>query len=83
MAASYDELGSGFAAAGFVAEGFLTPWRARCFGGTVAATVTTAVRVIGSGHDNAANGWAKAFVARAAGFANLNVLVLLVADNAQ
>ena len=49
----------------------------------VAAAVSAAMGVIGRVHNNAADGWANAFVAAAAGFADLDVLVLFVADNAE
>lgn len=68
------------AGAGFVAEGFLAPWGARVFAHTMPAAITTAVWVIGSVHDNAADGGANALVPCAAGFADLDVLMLFIAD---
>jgi hypothetical protein len=47
---------------------------------TVASTVTTTVRVVGSIHNNSAHRWAESHVALTAGFADLHVLVLFVAN---
>jgi hypothetical protein len=52
MTASYNELSSGLAAAGLVAQGLLTPRRTRRFSHTVTTTVTTTMRVIDSVHND-------------------------------
>src|SRR6266496_580278 len=83
MAASYDHLASGFAASGTITERQLTPRTARRLACTMAATVTTTVRVVGGVHDNATNGWANAHATFATGRADLDVLVLLVANHTE
>ena len=47
----------------------------------VTATVTTTVRVVDSVHNDTTDTWALTLVAVAASFTNLDVLVLLVADD--
>jgi hypothetical protein len=89
VTASYDELTSTLATAGFVTQSLLTPRSLR--GGTVVltttdtvtATVTTTMRVVGGIHDDTADSWADALVAIATGLTDLDVLVLLVADNSE
>jgi len=50
---------------------------------TVTTTVSTAVRVINGVHDDTADGGTDAFVPVTPGFAELDVLVLFVADDAK
>jgi hypothetical protein len=73
---------AGAAVAGLIAERFLAPgccWRAGHF---VAAAVAAAVRVIGCIHNYTADCRADTHATLAAGFADLHILVLLIADYA-
>ncbi len=81
VAAPYDKFGRAFASAGFIAQRFLTPRRSRIFGGTMTAAVSAAVRMIGGIHNYTADTRTNPFVTITPGFANLDILVLLVADN--
>ena len=89
MTGPYDKLGRALAATGLVAQRLLAP---RCLrrgavvlaaANTMTATVTTAVRVVGGVHDDTADRRTLAFVAVAASFTDLDVLVLLVANNTE
>ena len=81
MASPYNKFAGCLTAAGLVTQCLLAPWRGRWAGHLVASAVATTVRVVGSVHDYTANRWPEAHVALAAGFTNLNILVLLVANN--
>src|SRR4051812_23354906 len=81
MASPYNKFGGNFAAAGLVSQSLLAPRRGRRPGHTVSTAVAATVRVVGSVHNHAADGRADAHSTFAAGFADLNILVLLVADN--
>src|SRR5579884_3342960 len=83
MAGAHDELACILAAAGFETQGLLAPRSARGFGHAVAAAVAAAMGVICCIHNYAADGGALALVAAAAGFADLDVLVLFIANYAQ
>jgi hypothetical protein len=80
MAASYDKLAGVLTAACLVAQGLLAPWGTRRFGHTVTTTVTTTVRVVGSILNDTTNGWTNTLTTAAAGFTDLDVLVLFVTD---
>src|SRR5437868_15156800 len=66
VAGSYNKLGGVFALAGLVAKGLLAPRGLRrgtvvlAAADTVTAAVSTAMRVIDSVHDDAADGWSDA-----------------------
>jgi cytochrome bd-type quinol oxidase subunit 1 len=82
VSASYNKLSSTLAASGFKTKRLLTPRGAWSFRHTVTATISTTVRVINSIHNYATDRWSDTFVARAAGFSNFDVLVLLVTNDA-
>ena len=87
MTAPYDKLAGVLASAGLVTEGLLAPRRlgrgtvVLAAADTVSSAVTTTMWVVGSVHNDTADRWALTLVAVTAGFADLNVLVLFVADN--
>lgn len=82
MAASYDKLAGVLAAACLVSQRMLTPRRDRWTAHIMSAAVTTAVGVIDRIHNDTTDARTLTFVAIAAGFADLDVLVLFVADDA-
>ena len=89
MTASYDELSSTLAAASLVTKSLLAPRGLWCgtvvltTADTVTTTVTTTMWVVNSVLDDTTNSWANTLVAIAAGFTNLDILVLFVTDNAE
>jgi hypothetical protein len=86
MASPYDKFSALLAAARLIAKRLLTPrslWRCTVIlatADTVTSTVTTTMRVVGSVHYNSTDSWAHALLAAAASLAELDVLVLFVAD---
>jgi hypothetical protein len=81
MTGSDNEFSGSLAAAGFIPKRLLAPrcgWRA---GHPVSTTIATAVRVVGGIHNYAPNCRPNSFMAGAAGFTDLYILVLFVADN--
>src|SRR5581483_2048922 len=67
--------------AGLVAQGLLTPRRDWRTGHLVTAAVAAAVRAVGRVHDYAANSRTYTHAALSAGFADLDILMLFVANN--
>ena len=82
MATAHDHFISFLITACTISKCELTPWSARCFAGTVSATVTTTVGVISSVHDDTTYSWADALAAATTGGTDFDVLVLFVANYA-
>src|SRR5215467_2466777 len=80
MTAFYDKLRCILTTTCLVAERFLSPGGTRGLGCSMPPAVTSTVGVVSCSHNNAANRWPNSFMACAASLANLNVLVLLVAN---
>jgi hypothetical protein len=83
VTAPYDKLRCALAAAGLKTKRLLAPRRPRRLSHAVTSTVTTTVWVVDGVHNDAANGRAYAHMALTASFADLDILVLLVAEAAE
>jgi hypothetical protein len=81
VAGSYDKLTANIAAAGFIPKGFLAPRCPGVFFSTV-LTLATTMRMVSGGHDYTADRWPDTHVTLAAGLADLDILMLLIAHGA-
>src|SRR3990167_9579673 len=80
MAGSNNKLIADFASASLIAERLLAPWCCWRAGHFMFAAIAAAVRVVSSGHYDTTHSRADSHVTFAAGAANLDVLMLLIAN---
>ena len=83
IAASHDETAAVLLdATGLDAHSFLSPWGAWGIASDRTLTFTTTVRVVTWVHSRTTDGWADAHMASAAGFAKIDKVPVVIADDA-